>query len=90
MATTKLTNWDIQDYLKTPEDRAYYIEAAMETAQKDGDVHFLAVALADVARSIGDGSVSVFLTGVSTGIGATPVLQPRAHKAVKRIAAARA
>jgi len=80
-----LTKWDIQDYLKTAEDRAHYLEAAMETAQKDGDVHFLAVALADVARAIGDGAVSVFLTGVSTGIGATPTMQPRTiHKTAKR------
>ena len=81
----KLTKWDIQDYLKTPEDRAYYLEAAIETAQKDGDVHFLAVAMADVARAIGDGAVSVFLTGVSTGIGATPAMRPRTtRKAVNR------
>lgn len=81
----KMTKWDIQDYLKTAEDRAHYLEAAMETAQKDGDVHFLAVALADVARAIGDGAVSVFLTGVSTGIGATPIMQPRRiRKTAKR------
>ena len=81
----KLTNWDIQDYLKTPEDRAYYLEAAMEEAQKDGDMHFLAVAMADVARAIGNGAVSVFLTGVSTGMDATSAMRPRTiRKATKR------
>ena len=81
----KLTKWDIQDYLKTPEDRAYYIEAAIEEAQRDGDVHFLAVALADVARAIGDGAVSVFLTGVSTGMEAVPAMRPRTvRKTTKR------
>ena len=68
----KLTKWDIQDYLKTPGDRAQYIEAAMEEAQRDGDLHLLAVALADVAKAMGGGAVSVFLTGVSTGMSATP------------------
>jgi len=79
-----LTKWDIQDYLKTPEDRAQYIEAAMEEAQRDGDLHFLAVALADVAESMGDGAVSVFLTGVSTGMAATPAPKTARRKTAKR------
>ncbi len=69
---TNLTKWDIQDYLKTPEDRAQYLEAAMEEAQRDGDLHFLAVAFADVAKAIGNGSVYVFLTGVSAGMSTAP------------------
>lgn len=81
---TKLTKWDIQDYLKTPEDRAQYLEAAMEEAQKDGDMHFLAVAMADVARAIGDGAVSVFLTGVSTGMSTTPMPKTNRCKRAKR------
>lgn len=46
---TKTTKWDVQDHLKTPEDRAAYIEAALE----EGDPKFIAVALGDVARAVG-------------------------------------
>ena len=70
-----LTKWDIQDHLKTPEERAYYIEAAIEEAQRDGDLQFLSAALADVARSIGTGKVATFLAGVSAG--AASVTAPR-------------
>lgn len=57
----KLAKWDIQDYLKTAEDRAFYLEAAMDEAVETKDYKFLAtafsdVALADVARAIGDGA----------------------------------
>ena len=45
----KLTDWKIDDYLKTPEERAAYIEAAIE----ENDPAFLAQALADVARAAG-------------------------------------
>lgn len=45
----KTTKFDIQDHLKTPEDRAAYIEAAFE----EGDPAFITHALKDVARSIG-------------------------------------
>ena len=45
----KLTEWKIDDYLKTPEERAAYIEAAIE----ENDPVFLAQALADVARAAG-------------------------------------
>lgn len=43
------TKFDIQDHLKTPEDRATYLEAAFE----DGDPHLITVALNDVARAVG-------------------------------------
>lgn len=43
------TKWDVQDYLKTPEDRATYLEAAFE----EGDPVFITHALNDVARAIG-------------------------------------
>ena len=45
----KLTDWKIDDYLKTSEERAAYIEAAIE----ENDPAFLAQALADVARAAG-------------------------------------
>src|SRR5687768_3842239 len=48
------TKFDIQDYLKTPEDRAAYIEAALE----DGDVSFITHALGDVARGVGMSDVA--------------------------------
>lgn len=41
--------FDIQNYLKTPEQRAAYIEAALE----ENDPAFLAKALGDVARAQG-------------------------------------
>ena len=43
------TKFDIQDHLKTPEDRAAYLEAAFE----EGDPAFITHALNDVARAIG-------------------------------------
>ncbi len=43
------TKFDVQDHLKTPEDQAAYIEAALET----GDASFIAVALGDIARARG-------------------------------------
>lgn len=73
----KLTDWNIQDYLKTPEDRALYLEAAIEEAVKDNDMDFLAEAFGDVARAMGGGNVAVFMAGISTGIKAMPPLAPR-------------
>lgn len=43
------TKFDIQEHLKTPEDRAAYVEAAFE----DGDLHLVTAALNDVARAVG-------------------------------------
>lgn len=43
------TKFDVQDHLKTPEDRAAYLEAAFE----DGDPILIAHALGDVARAAG-------------------------------------
>ena len=48
------TTFDIQDFLKTPEDRVAYIEAALE----DGDVSFITHALGDVARAVGMSDVA--------------------------------
>lgn len=46
---TKLYNWNVNDALKTPEDRAAYIEAAMA----ENNPEFLTVALGDVAKAEG-------------------------------------
>jgi probable addiction module antidote protein len=54
------TKFDIQDHLKTPEEQAAYIDAALE----DGDPSFIALALGDIARARG---ISAFAaeTGLS-------------------------
>ena len=43
------TKFDIQDHLKTPEDRAAYLAAAFE----EGDDAFIKQALNDIARAMG-------------------------------------
>ena len=44
-----VNKWDIQDYLKTPEDIAHYLEAAFE----DGSREIIATAIGDVVRAKG-------------------------------------
>lgn len=46
---TKFTSWDIQEYLKTEEDIADYLNAAIE----ENNPEFLQVALGDIARARG-------------------------------------
>ncbi len=48
------TRSDIQDHLKTPKQRASYLEAAFE----DGDPTLIANALGDVARAMGMAEVA--------------------------------
>lgn len=85
---TKTTEWKIEDYLKTPEQRAFYIEAAIDEAQKSGDMAFLATALSDVARAMKSNSLSAFFSGVSTGLAATKqVTIPATRKRPKRVLA---
>lgn len=60
--------WRIEDKLKTAEDRAYYIEAAMEDAISENDPKILAEALGDVAASLKGKSLAMFLLGVATGV----------------------
>lgn len=43
------TRFDVLAHLKTPEDRVAYLEAAFE----DGDSKDIAMALGDIARSLG-------------------------------------
>lgn len=45
----KLTKFDIQDYLKTPEDVSGYLEAALE----ENDPEFLVTVIRDVLKSEG-------------------------------------
>jgi probable addiction module antidote protein len=49
MATVQTHLWDASDHLKTKEDIAAYLEAALE----DGDPSLIAAALGDIARSQG-------------------------------------
>ncbi|AKV69077.1 MULTISPECIES: addiction module antidote protein [Microcystis] len=49
MATIQTYPWDAADHLKTKEDIAAYLEAALE----DGDPSLVVAALGDIARSQG-------------------------------------
>ena len=44
----KTTEWNIQDYLKTPEDLANFLEAALE----ENDYEFLKIAVKDVITAL--------------------------------------
>jgi len=50
----KTTKWDVVDYLKTDEDMANYLEAAIE----DGDPMVISAALGDIARAKGMSQVA--------------------------------
>ena len=45
----KTTPFDVQDYLKTPEERVAYLEAILE----DGDADLIASGLGEIARAMG-------------------------------------
>ena len=49
--TVKLKKWNIQDHLKTEEDRQAYLEAALEEA--GDDPIYIAHVLGDIAKSYG-------------------------------------
>ena len=49
MAKTKTKRWDAADYLKSDEDMAAYLEAALE----EGDAVLFTAALGDIARAKG-------------------------------------
>ncbi len=49
--TVKLKKWNIQDHLKTEEDRQAYLEAALEEA--GDDPVYIAHVLGDIAKSYG-------------------------------------
>jgi probable addiction module antidote protein len=53
-AKVKTTKWDAVDYLKTDEDMANYLEAAIE----DGDPALISAALGDIARAKGMSQVA--------------------------------
>lgn len=49
MGKIKTTKWDVAEHLKTEEDMAAYLEAALE----DGDPKLVSAALGDIARAKG-------------------------------------
>lgn len=49
--TTKLHDYDVAMHLRTTEEMAAYLEAAIE--ESDGDAAFIAMALGDIARAKG-------------------------------------
>src|SRR5260363_221592 len=51
MAKTKTTHYDIAEHLRTEEEMALYLEAALE--ETDSDPTFIAKALGDIARARG-------------------------------------
>lgn len=78
------SEWRIEDELKTTEDRAYYLEAAMEEAIKENDPSILATALGDVAKSLKGKSITAFFNGVSTGLASAVPTRALRRKATKR------
>ena len=49
MTKTKTTRYDVAEHLRTPEEKAAYLEACIEEA--DGDATFIAKALGNIARA---------------------------------------
>lgn len=56
MATIQTYLWDAADHLKTKEDIAAYLEAALE----EGDPSLVVAALGDIARETGLGRESLY------------------------------
>jgi probable addiction module antidote protein len=54
--TTKLYEYDVAKHLRTSEEMAAYLEAAIE--ESDGDAGFIAKALGDIARAKGMAELS--------------------------------
>ena len=50
---TTLTEWKIEDYVKTPEDRALFLEASLEEAVTENDPGIFSDALVEIVRSMG-------------------------------------
>ena len=54
--TTKLHDYDVAKHLRSREEMAAYLEAAIE--ESDGDAAFIAMALGDIARAKGMAELS--------------------------------
>jgi probable addiction module antidote protein len=51
---TKTTPFDVAEFLETPEGMAAYLDACIQ--ESEGDAAFIAKALGDIARAMGDDS----------------------------------
>lgn len=56
MPKTKTSRYDVAEHLRTPKERAAYLEACLEEA--NGDAGFIAKALGDIARAKGMSQVA--------------------------------
>jgi len=54
--TSDLQNYDVANHLRTPEEMAAYLDAAIE--ESNGDASFIAMALGDIARAKGMAELS--------------------------------
>lgn len=72
----KLTEWKIDDYLKTPRQRADYLEAAVE----EGDPVFFAQAVGDVARVMGKQAIAVMMASILAGAKAVSIAPQQAQE----------
>ncbi|MGH8445972.1 MAG: addiction module antidote protein [Solimonas sp.] len=52
----KTTKWDVEEYLKTDEDIAAYLDAALEESKDDPA--FILVALGDIAKARGMSAIA--------------------------------
>ena len=77
---TELTKWDVQDYLKTPEDRVAYIAAAAEEGTPDA----IPDAFADVFRSMGMPAAGAVCDGLAVYLRAM-TKAPTKLKRAKRV-----
>ena len=59
--------WKVEDHLKTPEDRAAYVEAAAEEGTPDA----MPDAFADVFRAMGNESAAIACDGIAAYLRAT-------------------
>lgn len=91
---TKLTEWKVEDYVGTPEDRAMFIEAAIEEAIVENDPGIFADALVAIAKALsktnGEAServVSVMMA-VSSGIDMTQAILGKTKFSERRMATA--
>ena len=76
----KLTDWNIEDYLKTPEERMAYIETAAEEGTPDA----IPDAFADVFRSLRMNAEAAACEGLANYIRAMPTRRTARHRTRRR------
>ena len=91
---TTLTDWKLEDYVKTTEDRAMFLEASLEEAVEENDPGIFSDALAAIAKMMSGKSERGFaavMRTVSAGIDRAQTMarddcgSRRATHTVKRI-----